>query len=99
MFIGVQLTYNLVLTFCCVAKWISHSYTYIHFFLDSFSTPVIAEYWEDFPVLYSRSLLVIYFIYSSVYVTIPVSQFIPPFFPPNPITINLFSTFVTTSVL
>ena len=30
-----------------------------------------------YPVLYSRSLLVIYFIYSSVYLSIPVSQFSP----------------------
>ena len=31
-----------------------------------------------FPVLYSKSSLVIYFIYSNVYVSIPVSQFILP---------------------
>ena len=29
-------------------------------------------------MLYSRSLLVIYFVYSSVYMSIPISQFIPP---------------------
>ena len=35
-----------------------------------------------FPGLYSRSLLAIYFIYSSMYVTVPISQFIPfPAFP------------------
>ena len=34
-------------------------------------------------MLYSRSLLVIYFIYSSVYMSTPVFQFIPP--PPPPI--------------
>ena len=34
-------------------------------------------------LLYSRSLLVIYFIYSSVYMSVPISQFIPPLpFPP-----------------
>ena len=32
----------------------------------------------EFPVLYSRSLLVIYVIYSSVYMLIPISQFTPP---------------------
>ena len=33
------------------------------------------------PMLYSRSLLVIYFIYSSVYMSFPISQFIPlPFY-------------------
>ena len=36
----------------------------------------------EFPVLYSRLSLVIYFIYSGVYMSIPVSQFIPP--PPSP---------------
>ena len=30
------------------------------------------------PLLYSRSLLVTYFIYSSVYMSIPIFQFIPP---------------------
>ena len=54
------------ISFRCTAKWISYTYTYIHSFLDSFPIQVITEYWEEFPVLYSRSLLVIYFIYSSV---------------------------------
>ena len=36
-------------------------------FLDSFPIYAIREYWVEFPVLYSRSLLVTYFIYSSVY--------------------------------
>ena len=31
------------------------------------------EYWVELPVLYSRSLLIIYFIYSSVYLLIPKS--------------------------
>ena len=40
------------ISFCCTAKWISYTHTY--------------EYWVEFPVLYSRFLLVIYFISSSV---------------------------------
>ena len=76
----------------CTAKWISYTYTYIHSLLDSFPIQAITEYWVEFPVLYSRSLLVIYFIYSSVYVSIRISQFIPPF---PPATISLFSTSVT----
>ena len=36
----------------------------------------------EFSVLYSWSLFVIYFIYSNEYVSIPVSQFIPPLFSP-----------------
>ena len=65
-------------SFRCTAKWISYTYTYIHSFLGSFPIYVITEYWVEFPVLYSRSLLVIYFIYSSVYMSIPISRFIPP---------------------
>ena len=35
----------------------------------------VTEYQVEFPVLYSRSLLVIYFIYSSVDMSVPVSLF------------------------
>ena len=71
------------ISFCYTAKWISYTYTYIHSFLDSFPIQVITEYWVEFPVLYSRSLLVVYFIYSSGYMSIPISQFIPV--PPSPL--------------
>ena len=54
-------------SFCCTAKWISYTYTYTHSSLDYFPIEVITEYWVEFPVLYSRSSLVIYFLYSSVY--------------------------------
>ena len=39
---------------------------------------MITEYWLQFPVLDSRSLLIFYFVYSSVYILIPNSWFIPP---------------------
>ena len=32
------------------------------------------EYWVQFPVLYGKFLLVIYFIYSSVYMSVLISQ-------------------------
>ena len=51
----------------------------------------------EFPVLYSRFLLVIYFIHISVYTSIPISQFIAhphPAFPPL-VSIRLFSTSVS----
>ena len=51
-------------------------------FLDSFPYRPL-EYWVEFPVLYSKSLSVIYFIYSSMYMSIPISQFIPPPLPPG----------------
>ena len=42
------------IVFRCTPKWISHTYTYMHFFPIS----AIIEYWVEFPVLYNRSLLV-----------------------------------------
>ena len=52
---------------CCISfrhiiKWLSYTYTYIH----SFPMYIITEYWVEFSVLYSRSLLVIHLVYSSV---------------------------------
>ena len=44
----------------------------IHSFLYSFTMQAITEYLVEFPVLYSRSLLVIYFIHSSVWHPTPV---------------------------
>ena len=41
----------------------------IHSFQDSLHIQVFTEYWLYFPVLHSRSLLIIYFIYSSMYVS------------------------------
>ena len=54
-------------SFRCTAKWFSYTYIYIFFFPDSFTLKVITEYWVELPVPYSRSLLSICFIYSSVY--------------------------------
>ena len=67
---------------CCIsfrhtAKWFSYTYTYTY----SFPIKLITEYWVEFPVLCSRSLLVIYCIYNSVCMSVPNSQFIPP--PPH----------------
>ena len=39
-------------------------YTYMYPFSDSFPIEVITEYWVEFPVLYNRSLLIIYFMYN-----------------------------------
>ena len=61
-------------SFWCVAKWFcfihTHTRTYKYSFSDSFPLQFITRYWIWFPVLYSRSLLFIYFIYSSVYLLI-----------------------------
>ena len=50
---------------------------FIFFFFHSFSIYAIAEYWAEFPVLYNRSLLIICFKYSSVYMSTPNSLTIP----------------------
>ena len=49
----------------------------------------------EFPVLYSRSLLVIYFKYGSVCMSIPNSQGIPPPHLSPLVTISLFSKSVS----
>jgi len=58
---------------------ISYTYASIHSFSDCLPIYVISEYSVDFPVLYNT---VIYFIYSSVHMSIPFSPCIPPRFPP-----------------
>lgn len=44
------------------------------YFSDYFCIQVILRYCIQFPVLYSKSLLLIYFIYSSLYLLVPNSQ-------------------------
>ena len=58
--------------------------------LNSFPTLVITEHWIQFLVLHCRPLLVIYFIWSSVCMSVPTSQLIshPPLF--SLVTISLF---------
>ena len=46
------------------------------FFFSFFPIQVITRCWIQFPILYSRSLLFIYFIYSNMYPLIPNFQFI-----------------------
>ena len=49
-----------------VYRKVIQSYVQVYlFFFNSFLIQVITEYWGEFPVLYSRSLLVIYYKYSS----------------------------------
>ena len=60
-----NMCWSMVAIQCCVifrhtVKWICHKYINIYvYFLDSFPIQPLAEYWVEFPVLYSRSLLVI----------------------------------------
>ena len=56
-------------SFRCTAKWISYLYIYVYpLFFRLFWPYVIAKYKVEFTVLCNRSLLVIYFICSSVYI-------------------------------
>ena len=65
---------------CCVSSVVQnesviymqiYTYTSIHFFLDSFPTWVITEQWVEFPVLFSRSSLIVCFVYSGVWYELP----------------------------
>ena len=50
-------------------------YIYINLFIPYlFLTSVTAECWVQFLVLYSRSLLIIYFIYSSMYMEFGINM-------------------------
>ena len=49
-----------------------------------------------FLMLYSRSLLVIYFIFGSVYMSIPISQLIPP--PSLPLGSHKFAFYICDSI-
>ena len=75
IFIGVQLIYNSVLgSGVQQSESVIYLSIYITSFLDSFPIWAITECWVEFPVLYSRSLLVICFIHCSVFVSSPISQ-------------------------
>ena len=60
----MELIYNFVLV---SGVQQSDSVIYISILFRLFSHSSIIEYWKEFPVLYSRSLLIIYFIYGTVY--------------------------------
>ena len=70
-------------TFWCRVKWLGYMNTWIYYILFQILSPFrLFQCWAEFPVPCSRSLLVIYFKYSSGYVTVPNSQSVPP--PPFP---------------
>ena len=83
-------------SFRCTAKWFREIHIFIYlFFFRFFSLIGYYKIWSRVLVLYSMSLLVIYFIYSSVYMLIPHSSFTHPHpHPPRPpplVTISLLS--------
>ena len=50
--------------FCCTAKWFSYIYT--HSFSYSFPLQFIKRCWIQFPVLYSRALVLMHSVYNSL---------------------------------
>ena len=60
------------------------------------------NFWILFTFLYSRFLLIIHFIHISVYMSIPISQFIPPPTPPPrhfpPVGVHTFVLYICVSV-
>lgn len=65
-------------SFLCASKWISYIYIHIYFKPTLFifiSHMRFTKYWvESWVLLQGRSLLFIYFIHSSVYVSVPISE-------------------------
>ena len=70
-----------------------------HLFCDFLPTQFPAEHWAESPVLYGRFSLVTCFMYSFVYMPIPVFQFIPPLFSPLGVRIFVFYTCDSISTL
>ena len=75
-----QATFHGVAKKLIMTVWLTFSrffkYIYSLWAGDSFPIQVITEHWIEFPVMHSWSLLAIYFIYSSVHLSTPISPFI-----------------------
>jgi len=72
---------------CCDSfRWTVKGFSLMYPFSPKLPTSVQAatQHWTEFLVLYSKSLLVIHFKYSNVYVSIPNSQTIPLLLLPTP---------------
>ena len=81
---------------CCISfrhTETKFGYTYI-FFSDLFPSQVITKHLVQFPMLYSRYLLVIYLIYHSIYMLIPNLRCICPSFLSPLVTLSFCFYFV-----
>ena len=77
-------------SFCCTAKWISHSYTYSPSSLDLLPTKVTTGHWVEFPGLRSTSSVFVCLTPSSVAcVSLNLSSS-RPHIPPTPSVLTLF---------
>ena len=85
-------TLQYCVNFCCTMKWISYLYTSIPPSSNSAHSTRLHHHKAP-PVLYNRFPLVIYFPHGSVYLSILLSRFVPPY--PSPtVSTCPFSTFV-----
>ena len=73
-----------VLCYILLYSTTNQLYIYLHIYIHTYRSTLrlfliqaITEYWVAFPELYSRSFLVIYFIYSSVYTSVPIFNLSP----------------------
>ena len=71
--IGVWPINNVVIVSTEQQRALSHTYTCIHSLPKPPPIQAATEHWAEFPVLYRRSLLVIHFKYSSMYMSVPNS--------------------------
>ena len=85
-------------SFFCTA--VNQLYIYIYpLFLDFLPNYATTEHWVEIPMLYSGFSLVIYFILCTVYMSIPIFQFIPPPSPDPHIHIFILNIYVSISAL
>ena len=71
--------------FCHTSTWISHTYTHVPCLLNLPTSPppiplpkVVTEHQDELPVLYSNFPLAIYVTHCNVYISMLLSQLLPP---------------------
>ena len=87
--IEVWLIYSITMCQFLVHSKMIQLHTHTHSFSYAFPLCFIIGYRVQFPVLYSRALVLTCFIYSGVYLLIPNSYFLPPS-PPFPFGNHMF---------
>ena len=73
--------FTMCVSFRGTAQWLRYIWVYAYTFSGYGPLYVIIRYWMSFPVLHSKFLLLIYFIYSVVYLLISYFWFIPLLLP------------------
>ena len=78
-----------------LCRKVNQLFVYIPSFLDFLPIQVTTEHRVEFPVLYNRFSLVLYFKHSRVYMSTPISKFIPP---PCPPCVHTFVLYICVSI-